>query len=75
MTYLRIVVFLLSFFLIFLAKLAEAQIYKGKSVDLGPEVGSKAPDFALPTLDGLKKITLTSFAGKKMVVLIFGSYT
>lgn len=37
--------------------------------------GDEAPDFTLPTLKGDAKVTLSSFEGKKPVVLIFGSYT
>jgi hypothetical protein len=38
-------------------------------------VGDAAPDFTLPKLDGEGKVTLSSFRGKKPVVLVFGSYT
>ena len=38
-------------------------------------VGDKAPDFTLKTVDGKKSVTLSSFRGHKPVVLIFGSYT
>jgi hypothetical protein len=41
----------------------------------GPAVGGPAPDFTLPTADGLGKVTLSSFRGKAPVVLIFGSFT
>lgn len=41
----------------------------------GPRVGRPAPDFTLPTQDGLDKVTLSDFRGKKPVVLIFGSFT
>jgi hypothetical protein len=41
----------------------------------GPKVGEEAPDFTLKTLDGEGEVTLSSFRGKKPVVLIFGSYT
>lgn len=38
--------------------------------------GQRAPDFDLPTLTDTKKtVKLSSFAGKKPVALIFGSYT
>ena len=37
-------------------------------------VGSRAPDFTLPDLDG-NRIALASFAGKKHVLLEFGSIT
>jgi len=38
-------------------------------------VGDKAPDFTLSDPQGKQKVTLSSFRGKKPVVLIFGSYT
>ena len=37
--------------------------------------GRKAPDFKLKTLDGKQEVTLSSFAGKKPVIIFFGSYT
>ncbi|HGY90364.1 MAG TPA: hypothetical protein ENK43_04230 [Planctomycetes bacterium] len=41
-----------------------------------PQEGEVAPDFDLPVLgDKSKTIKLSSFAGKKPVALIFGSYT
>lgn len=40
-----------------------------------PKVGEQAPDFELSTLDGKRKIKLSSYRGKKPVVLVFGSYT
>ena len=40
------------------------------------QMGEKAPDFELPMVKNPKKtIKLSSFAGKKPVALIFGSYT
>jgi hypothetical protein len=39
------------------------------------KVGDDAPDFTLPTLDGQTEVRLSSFRGKKPVVLIFASYT
>ncbi len=39
------------------------------------KVGDPAPDFTLPELKGNREITLSSFRGKKPVVLIFASYT
>lgn len=39
------------------------------------QVGDPAPDFELERLDGKGKVRLSSFKGKKAVVLIFGSYT
>lgn len=40
-----------------------------------PKVGEVAPDFDLPYKDGDKTAKLSSFAGKRPVALIFGSYT
>lgn len=37
-------------------------------------VGSRAPDFSLPDLDG-NLVSLAPFAGKKHVLLEFGSIT
>ncbi len=45
---------------------------RGKNV---PKVGQVAPDFTLKTKDGKKTVKLSSFRGKKPVVLVFGSYT
>ena len=39
------------------------------------KVGQKAPDFKLTLIDGKKSVKLSSFKGKKPVVLVFGSYT
>jgi len=41
----------------------------------GPAIGSNAPDFKLPRLEGGELVQLSSFNGKKPVALIFGSYT
>ena len=41
----------------------------------GAPVGSKAPDFKLASPEGGDAVALSSFAGKKPVALIFGSYT
>jgi hypothetical protein len=45
------------------------------SASEGPRVGQPAPDFTLPTHEGKKTITLSSYRGHKPVVLIFGSFT
>ena len=37
--------------------------------------GDPAPDFDLETLDKTARVRLSSFRGRKPVVLIFGSYT
>lgn len=39
------------------------------------KVGDAAPDFTLPDLTGTKEVTLSSFRGRRPVVLIFASYT
>jgi hypothetical protein len=38
-------------------------------------VGDAAPDFLLSTSDRKARVRLSSFRGRKPVVLIFGSYT
>lgn len=40
-----------------------------------PDVGQTAPDFELATLDGARKTRLSSFQGRRPVVLLFGSFT
>lgn len=40
-----------------------------------PRVGEMAPDFTLKTADGKRSVTLSSFRGKRPVVLVFGSFT
>jgi hypothetical protein len=45
---------------------------RGKKV---PRVGQIAPDFNLRSPDGKQSTRLSSFRGKKPVVLIFGSHT
>jgi len=47
----------------------------GEREKSGPTVGTIAPDFSLEPPTGGKAVTLSSFAGKKPVALIFGSYT
>lgn len=37
------------------------------AVEIGPEIGKRAPDFTLPTLDG-KQLSLSQFRGKKVIV-------
>jgi hypothetical protein len=41
----------------------------------GPKLDAPAPDFTLKSPDGKTTITLSSFKGKKPVVLVFGSFT
>ncbi len=50
-------------------------IKRAKARDKAPPLGAEAPDFTLQTRDGKKTVTLSSFRGKKPVVLVFGSYT
>ena len=38
-------------------------------------IGATAPDFKLKTMDGNSEVQLSSFRGKRPVVLVFGSYT
>lgn len=40
-----------------------------------PQIGELAPDFELKTADGDKSVRLSSFRGKKPVVLIFGCFS
>lgn len=40
-----------------------------------PKVGERSPDFELPLHDGSGIVRLSSFAGVKPVVLVFGSLT
>jgi peroxiredoxin len=39
------------------------------------QIGDPAPDFKLKTLDGKREVQLSSFKGRRPVVLVFGSYT
>ncbi len=45
------------------------------SLSEGAALNEPAPDFVLSTPDGKEKIRLSSFKGKKPVVLIFGNFT
>lgn len=45
------------------------------SIDKAPQVGEVAPNFVLKSIDGSQETELSSFHGKRPVVLIFGSYT
>jgi len=38
-------------------------------------VGDRAPDFTLPRVDRSARVQLSSFHGRRPVVLVFGSYT
>ena len=52
---------------------------RGRRGSQGPDgsliVGEMAPTFVLKSLDGKTETDLSVFAGKKPVVLFFGSYT
>ncbi len=48
---------------------------KGERLPDKLKQGGSAPDFALPGASGKKEVRLSSFKGKKPVVLIFGSCT
>lgn len=45
------------------------------SLQPGPSVGDKAPDFTLRTNDSKQEITLSKLVGPKPVVLVFGNFT
>ena len=55
---------------------AQKRQSRRRSIDT-VKVGDKAPDFTLRKLNAKKgeTVTLSSFQGKKPVVLFFGSYT
>jgi acetyl esterase/lipase len=48
---------------------------KGERIADTLKVGDPAPDFTLPLVKGKGEVTLSSFRGKRPVVLIFASYT
>jgi hypothetical protein len=48
---------------------------KGERKTTNLRLGDVAPDFTLPDLKRTKDVKLSSFKGKRPVVLIFGSYT
>ncbi len=52
-------------------------IFRGEvgSIHEGPRPGRLAPEFALPTRDGSRRVTLAEFRGVKPVVLVFGCVT
>jgi hypothetical protein len=54
-----------------------AGLFSGEigSLGEGPRLGARAPDFTLSRHDGKGTVSLSSFRGKKPVVLIFGSFT
>lgn len=52
-------------------------LYAGEvgSIHEGPQLGARAPDFTLKTLDGKETVTLSKLTGPKPVVLVFGNFT
>jgi hypothetical protein len=48
---------------------------KGERKTTKLRAGDSAPDFTLKDVKKKNEVTLSKFAGKKPVVLIFGSYT
>jgi hypothetical protein len=50
------------------------KIIKARAKNL-PQVGELAPDFELRTPDGKQTIRLSSFRGRRPLVLVFGSFT
>jgi hypothetical protein len=52
-------------------------LYAGEvgSIQEGPKLGQRAPDFKLKTADGDKTVRLADELGKKPVVLVFGNFT
>ena len=42
---------------------------------MGPHEGETPPDFDLKRMDSEDRVQLASFAGKRPVALVFGSYT
>lgn len=67
---------LAALFIFLLAGLARGQLGPKDGGKLPPtdlervKVGDKAPDFTLENMDG-KRVSLSDFAGKKNVVLVF----
>jgi hypothetical protein len=49
--------------------------FREDKVTLAPRAGDPAPDFELPRRGSFERVRLSSFAGKRPVALIFGSYT
>ena len=45
------------------------------SLEEGPDLDAAAPEFELPTHDGLRTVKLSDHFGKKPVVLVFGNFT
>jgi len=53
----------------------ETFLEKQKQGKKAPGLEELAPDFSLPSPDGQTSVQLSSFQGKRPVVLIFGSFT
>ena len=52
-----------------------ARAWQLKYDQKAPKVGELAPDFELRDINGENPIQLSSYQGKKPVILIFGSFT
>lgn len=61
-----------KFIIKFRSKLMKRQ--KGLN-KLAPKAGDTAPDFTLFDISGRESVTLSEFRGRKLVALVFGSYT
>lgn len=57
------------------SKGVESFLERQKKSKKAPELGELAPDFSLRSPDGQTSVQLSSFQGKRPVVLIFGSFT
>lgn len=64
-----------AFFLAFVLAAALPAAGNTAPADPPPEPGSPAPDFALPHADGRGEVILSELWRKRLLVLVFGSYT
>jgi peroxiredoxin len=46
----------------------------GSAASYAPKVGERHPDFTLPTIGDRKPISLSSFRGKKVLLIQFASW-
>jgi peroxiredoxin len=53
----------------------EAVAWQDHYDPLAPKVGDMAPDFELVDTTGGNTVRLSGFRGKRLVVLVFGSFT
>ena len=47
---------------------------RGSAASYAPKVGERHPDFTLPTIGDRKPISLSSFRGKKVLLIQFASW-